>query len=132
MDAPLSTVRIITSRDPSSSSIKVKTMVFRAGRIRQKTDHNAIFYNIDFNSNGHSTYRVHIFPMKYDEMLVYYYNNNQRFLQKNLDQSMIRDLKIFEKLSPLNAQLTIWTANICHGKREVTRKPWLLCHGKGR
>ena len=54
-------------------------------------------YNIDFNSNGHSTYRVHIFPMKYDEMLVYYYNNNQRFLQKNLDQSMIRDLKIFEK-----------------------------------
>ena len=21
-------------------------------------------YNIDFNSNGHSTYRVHIFPMK--------------------------------------------------------------------
>jgi hypothetical protein len=46
-DAPLSTVRIITSRDASSSSIKVKTLVFRAGRIRQKTDHNAIFYNID-------------------------------------------------------------------------------------
>ncbi|CAF2115568.1 unnamed protein product [Rotaria magnacalcarata] len=52
-DAPLSTVRIITSRDSSSSSspIKVKTMVFRAGRIRQKTDHNAIFYDIDFNSS---------------------------------------------------------------------------------
>lgn len=54
-------------------------------------------FNIDFESNGHSTYRVHIFPMKYDEMLVHYYNNNQRFLQKNLDEKIIRDLKIFEK-----------------------------------
>jgi hypothetical protein len=26
-------------------------MVFRAGRIRQQTDHNAIFYNIDFNTH---------------------------------------------------------------------------------
>ncbi|CAF1275034.1 unnamed protein product [Adineta steineri] len=50
-NAPLSTVRIITSRDSTSSVIKVKTMVFRAGRFQQKTDHNAIFYNIDFNSS---------------------------------------------------------------------------------
>jgi hypothetical protein len=50
-DAPLSTVRIITARDASSSTIRVKTIVFRAGRIRQKTDHNAIFYNIDLNSH---------------------------------------------------------------------------------
>ena len=54
-------------------------------------------YNIDFKSDGHSTYRAHIFPMKYDEMLVYYYNNNQRFLQKRLDTNIIRDTKIFEK-----------------------------------
>lgn len=50
--APLSTVRIITSRNASpSAGIDVKTMVFRAGRVHQKTDHNAIFYNIDFNAS---------------------------------------------------------------------------------
>jgi hypothetical protein len=54
-------------------------------------------YPIDFKTDGHSTYRCHIFPMKYDDMLVYYYNNNQRFLQKKLDPSIIRDTKIFEK-----------------------------------
>uniref|UniRef100_A0A6C0E5S4 Uncharacterized protein n=1 Tax=viral metagenome TaxID=1070528 RepID=A0A6C0E5S4_9ZZZZ len=54
-------------------------------------------YNIDFKSDGHSTYRAHIFPMKYDDMLVYYYNNNQKFLQKRLDPKIIRDTKIFEK-----------------------------------
>lgn len=45
-EAPLSTVRIITSRDATSSLIKVKTMVFRAGRSGERTDHTAIFYNI--------------------------------------------------------------------------------------
>jgi 8-oxo-dGTP pyrophosphatase MutT (NUDIX family) len=53
---------------------------------------------IDFNSdNGHGTYRCHIFPMAYDEKLPFYYNNNQRFLQKRLDPAVIRDTKIFEK-----------------------------------
>ena len=54
-------------------------------------------YNIDYNSEGYSTYRCHIFPMEYDEMLPYYYNNNQQFLQKRLDSKIIRDTKIFEK-----------------------------------
>ena len=54
-------------------------------------------YNIDFNSPGHNTYRVHIFPMEYDELLPYYYNNNQRFLQKKLSPKIIKDSKIFEK-----------------------------------
>lgn len=54
-------------------------------------------YNIDFESNGHTTYRVHIFPIKYDDMLVNYYNNNQKFLQNKLDPKIIRDSKIFEK-----------------------------------
>jgi 8-oxo-dGTP pyrophosphatase MutT (NUDIX family) len=53
--------------------------------------------NIDYKSNGYSTYRSHIFPMKYDDFLPYYYNNNQRFLQKRLDPKVIRDTKIFEK-----------------------------------
>jgi hypothetical protein len=54
-------------------------------------------YNIDYKSEGHTTYRCHIFPLKYDEMLPYYYNNNQSFLQKRLDKKIIRDTKIFEK-----------------------------------
>ena len=54
-------------------------------------------YNIDFKSEGYDTYRCHIFPMEYDELLPYYYNNNQQFLQQKLDSKIIRDSKIFEK-----------------------------------
>ena len=51
-------------------------------------------YNIEFNDNK---YRMHILPFEYDEMLPYYYNNNQRFLQKRLDPNVIKNTKIFEK-----------------------------------
>ena len=54
-------------------------------------------YNIDHSSNSHSTYRMHIFPMEYDSKLPFYYNNNQKFIQKRLDPSIIRETKIFEK-----------------------------------
>jgi hypothetical protein len=57
-------------------------------------------YNIDYDSQGHTTYRCHIFPMVFPEgihLLPFYYNNNQRFLQKRLDPKIIRDTKIFEK-----------------------------------
>jgi len=54
-------------------------------------------HNIDYKSKGYSTYRCHIFPMNYNRLLPYYYNNNQRFLQKKLDSKIIRDTKIFEK-----------------------------------
>ena len=54
-------------------------------------------YNIDYKSEGYTTYRCHIFPMEYDEMLPHYYNNNQKFLQKRLEPKIIRDTKIFEK-----------------------------------
>ena len=50
-------------------------------------------YNID----GSNKYRMFLFYMPYDETLPHYYNNNQRFLQKHLDVSIIRDTKIFEK-----------------------------------
>lgn len=65
---------------------KIKEMVLKYGT-----------YNIDFNSEGHTTYRVHIFPLKYDNMLTFYYNNNQKFLQQKLDPSIIINTKIFEK-----------------------------------
>ena len=55
------------------------------------------YYTIDYNSEGFSTYRCHIFPYPYDEMLPYYYNNNQQFLQKNLDPKVFKETTIFEK-----------------------------------
>ena len=35
--------------------------------------------------------------MAYDKYLPFYYNNNQRFLQKRLDPKIIKKTKIFEK-----------------------------------
>lgn len=54
-------------------------------------------YNIDYTNNGYKTYRMHIFPFEYNEWLPYYYNNNQRFLQKNLPDKVFKTTKIFEK-----------------------------------
>ncbi len=56
-------------------------------------------YNIDYKDQNSefSTYRMHIFPMIYDELLPFYYNNNQQFLQKRLDPKIIKKSKIFEK-----------------------------------
>ena len=55
-------------------------------------------YDIDYKSNtAHKPYRMHIFPYKYDSLLPFYYNNNQRFLQKRLDPEVIKKSKIFEK-----------------------------------
>jgi hypothetical protein len=68
------------------SSIDIKKLLNKYGT-----------YNIDYKSEGYTTYRCHIFPMNYDEKLPFYYNNNQQFLQKRLDQKVIRNTKIFEK-----------------------------------
>lgn len=56
-------------------------------------------YNIDYKDQNStfSVYRMHIFPMEYDPLLPFYYNNNQRFLQKRLDSKVIQKSKIFEK-----------------------------------
>ena len=56
-------------------------------------------YTIDYTdkSGKYGTYRTHIFPLTYDPMLPYYYNNNQRFLQKHLSPEIIQSTKIFEK-----------------------------------
>lgn len=53
--------------------------------------------HVDYQSKGYNTYRCHVFPMAYDAGLPYYFNNNQSFLQKRLDPSIIRDSKLFEK-----------------------------------
>jgi hypothetical protein len=72
-------------------------------------------FNVTYpGNNGYTGYRVHIFPMKYDELLPYYYNNNQRFIQKRLDPKIIRDTKIFEK-----QEIRWWSiSEIEKGKKE--------------
>jgi len=54
-------------------------------------------YNIDHKTDGHKTYRMHIFPFEYNQWLPHYYNNNQRFLQKRLSPKIFKTTKIFEK-----------------------------------
>ena len=54
-------------------------------------------YNVEHTSKGYPTYRCHICPIKYDPLLTFYYNNNQRFLQQKLDPNIIRKVTIFEK-----------------------------------
>jgi protein associated with RNAse G/E len=51
-------------------------------------------YDILFNDDK---YQMSILPLKYDPMLPYYYNNNQRFLQKRLEPDLIKNSRIFEK-----------------------------------
>jgi 8-oxo-dGTP pyrophosphatase MutT (NUDIX family) len=54
-------------------------------------------YNIDYKTDGHKPYRMHIFPFQYNHWLTHYYNNNQRFLQKRLPPNVFKTTKIFEK-----------------------------------
>ena len=64
--------------------------------VKQMLEKNGTF-NIDNKTPHGSIYRIHIFPMNYDPKLPFYYNNNQRFLQKRLDPQVIKKTKIFEK-----------------------------------
>lgn len=55
-------------------------------------------YNIDHKDPNHSLYRMHIFPMKYDALLPFYFNNNHKFIESRLDPSIMKKTKIFEKV----------------------------------
>lgn len=54
-------------------------------------------YNIDYKTEGHKLYRMHIFPMEYNEFLPLYFNNNHHFILKKLKPSIFKREKIFEK-----------------------------------
>lgn len=55
-------------------------------------------YYIDIpNTKTKNTYRLYLLPMRYSGELPHYYNNNQRFLQTHLDETIIEKSKIFEK-----------------------------------
>lgn len=79
-------------------------------------------FNIEHKSDGFKPYRTHIFPFVYDEYLPYYYNNNQRFLQKRLPKNVFKTTKIFEKaeirwicvddIKKMRSQFRFWYVNI--------------------
>jgi ADP-ribose pyrophosphatase YjhB (NUDIX family) len=50
-------------------------------------------YNITHNS-----YHVHMFFLEYDENLPKYYNQNHRFLWDKMDNTILNDSKLFEKI----------------------------------
>ena len=52
---------------------------------------------IDFQNGKYPSFKNYIFPLKYDPSLTFYYNNNQRFLQKKLSKKIINSLTVFEK-----------------------------------
>lgn len=58
-------------------------------------------FNVDFHPEDpkYRTYRVHIFPMEYDPLLVKYYNNNENFLTSrlNFNSKELKNIRIFEK-----------------------------------
>jgi 8-oxo-dGTP pyrophosphatase MutT (NUDIX family) len=65
--------------------------------LKQRLNKSGTF-NLDYkHENTEKMYRTFIFPLDYDDKLVYYYNNNQRFIQKHLDPKVIQNTRIFEK-----------------------------------
>jgi len=100
-------------------------------------------YDIDYKSDGHKTYRMHIFPFEYNHWLPYYYNNNQKFLQKRLPAKVFKTTKIFEKaeirwisvdeLKKMRPQFRSYFQNIVDmmlSKKESIRKFILTCKKK--
>jgi hypothetical protein len=51
-----------------------------------------------FKINNNNKYHVHIFLMDYDEKLPTYYNNNHRFLWRQMNKNVLNDSKLFEKI----------------------------------
>ena len=68
---------------------QIKTLMNKYGTFK-------VDYVNTYNGIQH-TYRVHIFPIEYDDKLPYYYNNNHSFLQNKLDKTFMKKTKIFEK-----------------------------------
>ncbi len=59
------------------------------------------YFYIDYNNvykGVESIYRIYIYPIKYDELLPDYYNNNHHFLQKKMSKNMMTHSKFFEKV----------------------------------
>ena len=47
--------------------------------------------------HSHDNYHIHMFPMKYDENLPFYYTNHHRFVWDRMDKQVLNDSKLYEK-----------------------------------
>jgi len=47
--------------------------------------------------HSHDEYHIHMFPMKYDENLPFYYTNHHRFIWNRMDKDMLNNSKLYEK-----------------------------------
>jgi len=65
--------------------------------VRDMLTRRGIYYIDLINKTPSNKYRMYLLPMQYSEALPHYYNNNQRFLQKYLEERVLRETKIFEK-----------------------------------
>ena len=56
-------------------------------------------YHFDYipTTKRYGIYRSFILPMTYNDAVVFFYNNNQKFLQKHLPASVYKKEKFFEK-----------------------------------
>jgi 8-oxo-dGTP pyrophosphatase MutT (NUDIX family) len=65
---------------------------------------------------SHNDYHSHLFLIDYDEDLPFYFNQNHRFLWERMNQKMLNDSKLFEKI-----EIQWFSETELKTKREVFR-----------
>ena len=53
--------------------------------------------NGGFMKHSHNDYHIHIFSMKYDENLPFYFTNHHHFMWNRMDKHMLNESKLYEK-----------------------------------
>ena len=67
------------------------------GFLGNKQDIKKLLSKGTFIIQNDDRYRMFLFALQYDSQLPFYYNNNYRFLDKKLDETLLKTSKIFEK-----------------------------------
>jgi hypothetical protein len=67
-------------------------------KLRKTIKKNGGTYILKHNSGTDNEYRVHMFYVNYDPILVDTFNDNHRFLWNRMDKKMLNDSKLFEKI----------------------------------
>ena len=53
--------------------------------------------NGGYMTHSHNEYHIHLFSMKYDENLPFYFTNHHRFMWNKMDKDMLNKSKLYEK-----------------------------------
>jgi hypothetical protein len=67
------------------------------GFLGDKQDIKKLLSKGTFIIQNDDRYRMFLVALQYDSQLPFYYNNNYRFLDKKLDETLLKTSKIFEK-----------------------------------